>query len=76
MAPRHVSFYQPVLDAVWNAFGKDRLIYGSNWPVSARFAELATIQGIVGDYCSSRGQTVAEKVFFKNAKSVYRWIAR
>src|SRR5207247_1039147 len=28
------SFYRPALDELWEIFGEDRLIYGSNWPVS------------------------------------------
>ena len=26
--------YKPALDEVWEAFGPDRVMYGSNWPVS------------------------------------------
>ena len=47
-APRDVEFYRPVLDAMREMFGPERLIYASNWPVSERFAPLATVQGIVG----------------------------
>lgn len=72
-APRDVEFYRPWLDIAWNAFGPDRLIYGSNWPVSARFASLATVQGIVHDYFSAKGRPALEKFFAKNAQSAYRW---
>lgn len=75
-APREVEFYQPVLDAVWAAFGADRLLYGSNWPVSARFASLATVQGVVHDYFTTKGAQAREKVFWRNAQRVYRWIRR
>jgi predicted TIM-barrel fold metal-dependent hydrolase len=75
-APREVDFYRPVLDAVWEAFGADRLIYGSNWPVSARFASLATVQSIVSDYFSVKGTKAVEQVFWRNAKRAYRWIER
>ena len=72
-APRDVEFYRPWLDIAWNAFGPDRLIYGSNWPVSARFATLATVQGIVHDYFSAKGRPALEKFFAKNAQAAYRW---
>jgi L-fuconolactonase len=71
-APGDVEFYKPVLDAVWNAFGEDRLLYGSNWPVSERFAPCATVQQIVTDYFRPRGQAALEKVFWKNAQAVYK----
>ncbi|MBI2925563.1 MAG: amidohydrolase family protein [Verrucomicrobia bacterium] len=73
-APQEVEFYRPVLDAVWAAFGEDRLIYGSNWPVSERFATLATVQRIASDYFSAKRSGVRDKVFWKNAKTVYKWI--
>ncbi len=75
-APRDVEFYRPWLDIAWNAFGPDRLIYGSNWPVSARFASLATVQGIVHDYFAARGRAALEKFFARNAQAAYRWAKR
>ncbi len=75
-APSKVDFYRPVLDGIWEGFGPDRLIYGSNWPVSARFASLATVQGIVTAYFAERGRAATEKVFSKNAKKVYQWLKR
>jgi predicted TIM-barrel fold metal-dependent hydrolase len=71
-APHDAQFYTPVLDAVWDAFGPNRLIYGSNWPVSERFATLATVQQIVNDYFRAKGRTPLEKVFAENAKVAYR----
>ncbi len=75
-APRDVEFYRPVLDTVWSAFGKDRLIYGSNWPVSERFASCATVQAIVSDYFSGKGKMAVENVFWNNAKAAYQWVGR
>ena len=75
-APREVEFYRPWLDVAWNAFGPDRLVYGSNWPVSERFAKLATVQGIVHDYFSARGREALEKFFARNALAAYKWIKR
>ena len=43
-APADVEFYRPVLDAVWERFGEERVIYGSNWPVSEVFAPFGTAQ--------------------------------
>jgi L-fuconolactonase len=70
-APAGVTFYRPVLDAIWEAFGEDRVIYGSNWPVSARFATYATVFGIVDDYFSAKGGTSRLKYFAGNAGVAY-----
>jgi predicted TIM-barrel fold metal-dependent hydrolase len=75
-APRDVEFYRPVLDAMWKMFGPDRLIYASNWPVSERFASLATVQSIVGDYFRSHGRPAEEMVFSQSAKAAYNWVKR
>jgi len=75
-APRDVDFYLPVLDAMREIFGPERLIYASNWPVSERFAPLATVQGIIGDYFRRFGRRAEEQVFAQNAKAAYRWVQR
>ena len=75
-APVDVELYRPVLDALWETFGADRLLYGSNWPVSGRFAPLATVQKIAADYFAEKGQSVLDKVFWKNACAAYRLTLR
>jgi len=75
-APRDVEFYRQVLDAMREMFGPERLIYASNWPVSERFAPLATVQGIVADYFRSHGRRSEEQVFAQSAKTAYHWVRR
>ena len=57
---------RPWLDVVWKAFGPDRLIYGSNWPVCEWAADYATVVGIVRPWISSHGPA-AEASFFQGA---------
>lgn len=71
-APSEVAFYRPVLDVVWNAFGKERLLYGSNWPVSERAAPYGRLHEIVRSYFESKGLDVAEKFFAGNAIVAYK----
>ena len=71
-----MEFYRPVLDAMREMFGPERLIYASDWPVSERFASLATVQGIVGDYFRSHGRLAEEMAFSQSAGAAYKWIAR
>ena len=70
-APGDVAFYRPVLDVVYEAFGPDRVVYGSNWPVSARFASYETVFRIVETYFRAKGSTVADRYFTRNALRVY-----
>jgi predicted TIM-barrel fold metal-dependent hydrolase len=75
-APADVTFYRPVLDVLWNAFGEDRVIFGSNWPVSERFASYRTVLGIVRDYFHDKGSTAVAKYLSRNASRVYRFVRR
>ncbi len=70
-APGDEAFYRPTLDAVWSAFGEDRALFGSNWPVSARFASYATVFHLVATHARRRGPQAAEKYFFRNAAVAY-----
>jgi predicted TIM-barrel fold metal-dependent hydrolase len=65
--------YRPALDELWEVFGVDRLIYGSNWPVSERIAPYDKVFKVVFDYFTGKGQPAAEKYFWQNAKAAYRW---
>ena len=71
--PDEVSFYRPALDELWEVFGEDRLIYGSNWPVSARLAPYQTAFKVVREYFAAKGQEATDKYFWKNSKAAYRW---
>lgn len=70
-APDDVAFYSPVLDALWDRFGGSRLIFGSNWPVSARFAPLHRVVEITKGYFQHRGPKALAQCLRSNAESVY-----
>jgi len=72
-APHDPAYYRPTLDVVWRAFGSDRVIYGSNWPVSARYADYATVQQIVQAYVAEQPAAEQAKFFQGNALAAYRW---
>ena len=58
-APGDLAFYKPYIDVVWNAFGDDRVIYGSNWPVSESAADYEPMQRIVMEYAFEKGDKAA-----------------
>ncbi|QGQ25396.1 amidohydrolase family protein [Gimesia benthica] len=71
--PADVNYYRPTLDVIWNQIGIDRMIFGSNWPVSERAADYVTLQKILVDYLQDKGQAALDKVFWQNSKVAYRW---
>ena len=74
--PLEVSFYRDSLDSLWETFGRDRLLYGSNWPVSNRFAPYPAVLKIVEEYFTQKGTEASERYFWKNSITAYKWVDR
>jgi predicted TIM-barrel fold metal-dependent hydrolase len=71
--PTDVGSYRAVLDQLWDMFGPDRVMYGSNWPKSDHLAPYATVLSVVKQYVEPKGAAASEKFFSKNAKAFYKW---
>src|SRR5690606_31433232 len=54
-APTACDYYAPVLDVVWDAFGPDRVVFGSNWPVCELAAPFPDVLRIAREYAIGRG---------------------
>ena len=74
--PDDANFYRPRLDQLWEIFGEDRLIYGSDWPNSDLWAPYAQVLNVVREYFTAKGPAAAEKYFWKNSMAAYRWVKR
>jgi predicted TIM-barrel fold metal-dependent hydrolase len=74
--PLDLDFYRDRLDAIWDIFGMDRLIYGSDWPNSDQWGTYPQVFKIVREYFHAKGLAAAEKYFWKNSVAAYRWIKR
>ena len=70
-SPKNLSFYKPELDVLWEAFGEDRLIYGSNWPVTMRGGTYGEYLAVVKGFFADKSRAAREKFFFKNALKFY-----
>jgi len=71
-APAALDFYRPTLDQLWQSFGAERVIYGSNWPVLERAGSYATAFQIVHDYFTEKGERAYAQYFWENAQTVYK----
>ncbi|MEZ4774632.1 MAG: amidohydrolase family protein [Bacteroidia bacterium] len=63
--------FTPYLDVVWNAFGEDRLMIGSDWPVCKLSGEYAETMGIVRTYVSQFQEETQRKILGENAAKFY-----
>jgi predicted TIM-barrel fold metal-dependent hydrolase len=71
-----LDFYRSRLDEIWDIFGPDRLMYGSDWPNSDHSAPLRQEWKVVRDYIHAKGAADAEKFYWKNSIAAYRWTKR
>ena len=75
--PTDLAFYKPGLDTIWDIFGEDRLLFGSDWPQTpGNWVSMATVVSIVHDYFFEKGRPAAEKYFWKNSLAAYKWVKR
>jgi L-fuconolactonase len=74
--PDDLNFYRTTLDELWEMFGPDRLMYGSDWPNSDLWGTYPQVMQVVREYFTGKGAEVAEKFFWKNSLVAYGWIKR
>ena len=65
---------EPYLDVVFEAFGEDRLLYGSDWPVCLLAADYDQVTALVEDYASRLDPEARGKLFGENAARIYALI--
>nr|WKN37019.1 amidohydrolase family protein [Tunicatimonas sp. TK19036] len=62
----------PYLDIVIEAFGADRLMIGSDWPVCRLAAEYEEVMEIIERYFSSFSEEEKAAIFYRNAARFYQ----
>ncbi len=70
-SPSNLSAYKAHFDVLMKAFGEDRLVWGSNWPVVTQGGDVGKEIAIAEEYLKSYGDEVRDKVMYKNAQNFY-----
>ena len=69
------SLYAPTLEFLWRTFGEDRLIFGTNWPVSDAggiFVDSIDLEiGIMESFLAEQYVGGRDRVMYQNALRVY-----
>lgn len=65
------SDFAHCLDVITEAFGPDRLLFGSDWPVCLLAADYQRVFGIVQDYYAAFSETEKQKIYGGNATAFY-----
>lgn len=63
--------FRPYLDIVVEAFGIDRLMYGSDWPVALLAGTYRQVYDLAHDYVSSLGADAERAIFGETAARFY-----
>jgi L-fuconolactonase len=63
--------FRPYLDVVFEAFGAERLMFGSDWPVCLLAASYRQVKEIVEDYLGDFSTDQKNKIFGENAIRFY-----
>jgi predicted TIM-barrel fold metal-dependent hydrolase len=67
--------YAPTLEFLWRIFGEDRLIFGTNWPVSdagGLLVDSIELQiGILESFLTGQFSGGRDKIMYQNAQRVY-----
>ncbi|GAB2800569.1 amidohydrolase family protein [Rhabdobacter roseus] len=64
--------FRPYLDVVVEAFGTDRLMFGSDWPVCLVAASYPEIKAILDDYLAAFSEGERRKIYGDNAVRFYQ----
>lgn len=65
--------FHPYMDVIFEAFGEDRIMFGSDWPVCLVAASYQQVFAIVHDYFSRHSAAVRQKIFGQNAARFYAY---
>ena len=74
-----VKDYEPLrvrLEYLFDAFGEDRVIFGTDYPNSYGVATIPEEVELVKRFFSTKRREAAEKYFWKNSARVYKWMKR
>jgi L-fuconolactonase len=63
--------FKPYLDVVFEVFGPDRLMYGSDWPVCLLAGSYVRVHQLASDYIRQLSTAEQEKIMGQNAATFY-----
>lgn len=63
--------FKPYLDVVFGAFGTERLMFGSDWPVCLLAADYGDVKQLLSDYLADFPVEQRDRIFGGNAEMFY-----
>ncbi len=70
-APTNPDVYKPLIDPVIDAFGPERVIFGSNWTLSDMHGSYADMIAMLDQYLEGREDLTPEMFYYENINRAY-----
>ncbi|TWI56775.1 L-fuconolactonase [Pseudomonas duriflava] len=71
-----VAYYQEHLDRLWQLFGEDRILFGSDWPNSELLGSFENTLSLTRAYLATKSLKAQAKVLHHTSQQAYRWVPR
>lgn len=70
-APVNIKYYEPLIDPILDAFGPNRLLFGSNWTLSEMRGSYKDMIRMLDEYCVKKQDLSSEQFYTTNALKAY-----
>jgi L-fuconolactonase len=74
--PLELSFYKDKLNTLWDIFGEDRVLFGSDWPNSDHLASYSATFNLARRFAATKSKAAEENFFWRNSIAAYGWRPR
>jgi L-fuconolactonase len=64
------------LEYLFEAFGEDRVMFGTDYPNSYGVATISEEVGLMQQFFSTKTRAQQEKYFWQNSSKIYKWVKR
>ncbi|MGD0888742.1 MAG: amidohydrolase family protein [Acidobacteriaceae bacterium] len=73
---KNYEFLRARLEYLFQAFGEDRVMFGTDYPNSYGVATISEEVGLMQQFFSTKTRAQQEKYFWQNSSKIYKWVKR
>jgi predicted TIM-barrel fold metal-dependent hydrolase len=73
---KNYEFLRARLEYLFQAFGEDRVMFGTDYPNSYGVATVSEEVGLMQQFFSTKTRAQQEKYFWQNSSKIYKWVKR
>jgi L-fuconolactonase len=73
---KNYEFLRARLEYLFQAFGEDRVMFGTDYPNSYGVATIPEEVGLMQQFYATKTRAQQEKYFWQNSSKIYKWVKR